>query len=162
MRVIVHDMDRQYDGMIRSKCERAVAADGKYAPCQGCFGCWTKHPAECFMKDKLHEACRVVGTADELLIITKNLYGGYSAAVKNVLDRSIGSSTPFSTYRGGQMHHTLRYGKHDLFKVIVYGDVTEAEKETFRYLAERNALNDGYARSEVVFAEDPAEVEVLL
>ena len=101
----------------------------------------------------------MIGRADELVIVTKNLYGGYSAAVKNVLDRAIGTSTPFSTYRGGQMHHTLRYGKHDLFKVIVYGDITEAEKETFRYLAERNAINDGYQRSEVVFLADPAEVE---
>ncbi len=159
MKVILHDLDSRFDGMIASKCDRAVAADGKYAPCQGCFGCWTRHPAECGMKDRLQQVCRVIGQADELVIITKNLYGGYSADVKNVLDRSIGTSTPFSTYRGGQMHHTLRYGKHDLWKVIVYGEITEPEKDTFRYLAERNALNDGYQRSEVVFLADPADLE---
>ena len=87
---------------------------------------------------------------------------GYSAAVKNVLDRSIGSSTPFSTYRGGQMHHTLRYGKRGLWKVVVYGDITEGEKESFRYLAERNAVNDGYQRSEVVFLGDLSELEGVL
>ena len=114
------------------------------------------------MKDKLRQACRIIGQADELVIITKNLYGGYSAAVKNVLDRSIGTSTPFSTYRGKQMHHTLRYGKHDLWKVIVRGDVTEAEKETFRSLAARNAINDGFRRSEVVFIENLSELEGLL
>ena len=137
MKVILYDLDRAYDAVIASKCDHAIAADGKYAPCQGCFGCWTKHPAECFMKDQLQQVCRVIGQADELVIITKNLYGEYSAAVKNILDRSIGTSTPFSTYRGRQMHHTLRYGKHDLWKVIVYGDITEAEKETFRYRARK-------------------------
>ena len=162
MRVIIHDLGPKYDEMLSAKCGRSVSADGKYAPCQGCFGCWTKHPAECFMKDKLKQACRVIGQADELVIVTKNLYGGYSAAVKNVLDRSIGTSTPFSTYRGRQMHHTLRYGKHDLWKVIVYGDISEAEKDTFRFTAERNALNDGFFRSEVQFISDPAELEVLL
>ena len=162
MKVIIYDLDYQYDEMIGSRCDLAVAADGKYAPCQGCFGCWTKHPAECFMKDKLQQICRVIGQADELVIITENLYGGYSTAVKNVLDRSIGTSTPFSTYRGKQMHHTLRYGMRDLWKVIVWGDITEAEKETFRYMAERNAINDGFHRSEVVFAQDPAEMAVLL
>lgn len=162
MRIILHDLDTQYNEMLASKCDHVIAADGKYAPCQGCFGCWTKHPAECFMKDKLQQACRIIGQADELVIVTKNLYGEYSAAVKNVLDRSIGTSTPFSTYRGGQMHHTLRYGRHDLWKVIVYGEVTEAEKDTFRYLAERNALNDGFARSEVLFVQDLAELEGLL
>ena len=162
MKVILHDLDHKYDKMIESKCDVVLAADGKYAPCRGCFGCWTKHPAECSMKDKLQKVCRLNGHADELLIITKNLYGEYSADVKNVLDRSIGTSTPLSTYRGKQMHHTLRYGKHDLWKVIVYGEATEAEKETFRYRAERNAINDGFERSEVVFIENPDELEEIL
>ena len=162
MKVIVSDLGGQYAGMIEAKCDRILEADGKYAPGQGCFGCWTKHPAACFMKDALQQACRIIGQADELVIITKNLYGAYSADIKNVLDRSIGTSTPFSTYRGRQMHHTLRYGKHDLWKVIVYGDITETEKETFRYLAERNALNDGYQRSEVVFLTDLKELEAAL
>ena len=114
------------------------------------------------MKDKLQQICRVIGQADELVIVTKNLYGAYSAAVKNILDRSIGTSTPLSTYRGRQMHHTLRYRKHDLWKVIVYGEVSAAEEDTFRYMAERNAINDGYERSEVIFLKDLAELEALL
>ena len=159
MKVILYDLDDSYREIIEAKCDRALSADGKYAPCRGCFGCWTKHPAECFMNDKLRQACRILGQADELVIVTKNLYGGYSAAVKNVLDRSIGTSTPFSTYRGRQMHHTLRYGKRDLMKVIVYGEITETEKDSFRELAERNAINEGYERSEIVFLEDLAGLE---
>ena len=162
MKVILHDLGPEYEGLIEEKCDRAVGADGKYAPCQGCFGCWTKHPAECFMKDSLQQVYRVIGQTDELVIVTKNLYGGYSAAVKNVLDRSIATSTPFSTYRGRQMHHTLRYGKHDLWKVIVYGEVNDTEKVTFRYMAERNAINDGFERSEVIFLKDLAELEAVL
>ena len=162
MKVIIHDLGPEYGALIGSKCDRAVAADGKYAPCQGCFGCWTKHPAECFMKDELQRICRLVGRADELVIVTKALYGAYSAAVKNILDRSIATSTPLSTYRGRQMHHTLRYGRHDLWKVVVYGELSEAEKATFRCMAERNALNDGYARAEVVFLQDLAELEAAL
>lgn len=159
MKVLIHDLDRERSEALGSGYDRVIEADGRYAPCQGCFGCWTKHPAECGMKDTLHQVCRETGRADELVIVTKNLYGGYSAAVKNVLDRSIGTSTPFSTYRGRLMHHTLRYGKHDLWKVIVYGEITEAEKATLRDLAKCNAVNDGYARSEVVFLSDLAELE---
>ena len=162
MKVIIHDLGPEFEALIEEKSDRVVAADGKYAPCQGCFGCWTRHPAECFMKDKLQQVCRVFGQADELVIVTKNLYGAYSAEVKNILDRSIGTSTPLSTYRGRQMHHTLRYGKHDLWKVVVYGEVNEAEKTTFRYMAERNALNDGYARSEVIFLKDLTQLEASL
>ena len=162
MKVILHDLDIQFNELIESRCSRSIPADSKYASCQGCFGCWTRHPAECFMKDRLRQICRVIGQADELVIVTKNLYGGYSAAVKTVLDRSIGTSTPFSTYRGGQMHHTLRYGRHNLWKVIVYGETTDAEKETFRFLAERNAINDGFEKSEVTFIENLSKLEGLL
>lgn len=162
MRVIIHDLDRSFDEKLGARCDHMIAADGTYAPCQGCFGCWTKHPAECFMKDRLSNVCRVIGQADELVIITRNVYGEYSPAVKNVLDRSIGTSTPFSTYRGGQMHHTLRYGRHDLLRVIVYGDVTDGEQATFRYRAERNAINEGFERSEVAFVSDLAELEALV
>ena len=162
MKVIIHDLGTPITELIKAQCDQIVEADGKYAPCQGCFSCWSRHPAACFMKDTLQQVCRIIGQADELVIVTKNLYGGYSAEIKNVLDRSIGTSTPLSTYRGRQMHHTLRYGKHDLWKVIVYGDITEDEKKTFRYLAERNAINDGYQRSEVVFLTDPAGLEAML
>ncbi len=162
MKVILHDLGPEYEALIGSKCDRALAADGNCAPCRGCFGCWTKHPAECFMKDSLQKIGRVIGRADELVIVTRNLYGAYSAPVKNVLDRSIATSTPLSTYRGGQMHHTLRYGKHGLWKVVVYGEASEAERATFRCMAERNAVNDGFARSEVVFLKDLAELEAAL
>lgn len=161
MKVIIHDLDIQHHEMFRIQCDAVIHADGKYAPCQGCFGCWTKHPAECFMKDSLRQASRVIGQTDELVIITENLYGTYSPAVKNVLDRSIGTSTPLSTYRSRQMHHTLRYGKHGLFKVIVYGDTTEQEKETFRYTAKRNAINDGFEKAEVIFLNDFSGLETL-
>lgn len=162
MKVIVHDLGTEYNEVLQKKCDVVIHADGKYAPCQGCFGCWTKHPAACHMKDSLHQVCRVIGKADELIIISENYYGVYSPVIKNVLDRSIGSSTPLSTYRGKQMHHTLRYGKHDFFRVFTYGDITAEEKATFELTAARNALNDGYRESEVIVLKSLGELEDIL
>ncbi len=71
MKVILYDLDHSYAAVVESKCDHAIVADGKYAPCQGCFGCWTKHPAECFMKDKLQQVCRIIGQADELAPLSK-------------------------------------------------------------------------------------------
>lgn len=159
MKVIIQDLGLQFDAMLRRKCDELIFADGKYASCQGCFRCWTKHPAECFIRDRLKLVCRVIGQADALTIITENLYGSYSPSIKNVLDRSIGSSTPLSTYRGKQMHHTLRYGKHRLLKVIVYGDITAQERDTFSYTVERNAINFGFENFEILFLDDIAELE---
>lgn len=159
MKVIIHDLNEKFDAMLKERCDEIIHANGKYAHCQGCFGCWTKQPAECYMKDALQRVCRVIGKADELVIITKNCYGAYSPAVKNVLDRSIGLSTPFSTYRGKQMHHTLRYGKKEKFMVYAYGDITDAEKETFHYMVERNAINFGFRTFAFQYLKSPDELE---
>jgi multimeric flavodoxin WrbA len=161
MKTIIHDLGGAYDPLLRNKCESIISANGKYAPCQGCFGCWTKHPAQCYMKDTLQMACRLIGASDSLVIITENCYGSYSPAVKNVLDRSIGVSTPLSTYRDKQMHHTLRYGKKEKLIVYVYGDMTSDEEGTFRYMAERNAINYGFREFELRYLSTLYELEGL-
>ncbi len=160
MKIIIHDLDEEFQKKISAGHPDVIWADGKYAPCQGCFDCWTRHPATCGMKDSLHQICRVVGQADDLVLITENCYGGYSTAVKNILDRAIGASTPMSTYRGREMHHTLRYGKKGNFKVIVYGDINENEKSTWNLMIERNRINHGYQSAELVFVNDITGLEV--
>jgi len=159
MKTIIHDLGESYDSQLRSKCENIIHADGKYAHCQGCFGCWTKHPAQCYLEDKLQMVCRMIGRSECLVIITENHYGAYSPAVKNVLDRSIGASTPFSTYRGKQMHHTLRYGKKEKLIVYAYGDMTSEEEKTFRYMVERNAINYGFRAYEFRWLPTVCELE---
>lgn len=154
MKVILHDLKGDMTSILVDKADKVISADGKYAPCQGCFKCWTKHPATCAMTDSLHEVSRVLGQADELIIITENCYGGYSPDVKCVLDRGIGISTPMSTYRGGMMHHTLRYGKHDRLRVFVYGDINEKEKETWNLMVKANSLNYGYSTYAVDFVTE--------
>ena len=162
MKVLIHDLGTANTIEFEKNFDYVIIADGKYAPCQGCFNCWTKHPAECYMKDSLKEVCRVIVRADELTIISENCYGAYSSVVKNILDRSIGSSTPFSTYRGRQMHHTLRYGKHKMLRVYTYGSITPDEKKTFEFMAERNAINYGFEQSEVIVLESLSELEGML
>ena len=162
MKVIIHDLDDNFHKMLEGKCDSIIRADGKYAPCQGCFGCWTKHPARCFMKDSLMESCRTVGRGDPLIIISRSCYGGYSPAVKNIIDQSNGESTPFSTYRGGQMHHTLRYGKRKQLRVISYGEMTDREQETFRLLTERNRVNCGFETGEFTYVTDLSRLEEML
>ena len=157
MKTVIHDLGKEQNEKLLASADRVVFANGRYAPCQGCFKCWTKHPAAGAMKDELQQACRVLGTADDLTVITENLYGSYSQAVKNILDRSIATSTPFSTYRGGQMHHTLRYGKHHSLHIVVYGDISDAEKNTWKLMAERNAINMGFTAHSVTFCANAEE-----
>ena len=73
--------------------------------------------------------------------------------VKRVLDRSIAVSLPFFTYRGGRVHHPLRYKNHPKLKVFFYGAVTDFERDTARQLAEANRVNMGFSSVQVSFAE---------
>lgn len=158
MKVIIHDLDVGYEKLLQSKCNELICADGKYAGCQGCFACWTKRPTECVIHDSLKEISCLVGKADELVIITQNCYGTYSPAVKAVLDRSIGLSTPLCTYREKEMHHTLRYGIHDEIKIFAYGEFLQNERASFELMARRNAINYGYKKSQVIFADSVEQV----
>ena len=157
MKTIIHDLGKEQNDRLLAAADRVVCADGRYAPCRGCFKCWTKHPAACSMKDVLQQSARILGTSEDLTIITENLYGGYSPEVKNLLDRSIAISTPFSTYRKREMHHTLRYGMRNRLHVIVYGDISEAERKTFELTAERNAINMGFREHSITFCADAEE-----
>lgn len=154
MKVVIHDLGHEWDEKLKGKCDRVICADGKYAACQGCFKCWTKHPAECFIRDSLNKICRVIGAADDLVVISENCYGGLSPSVKNVFDRGIGDSTPLSTYIGKQMHHVPRYGRKHSLQYFIYGDVNEGEKETLMTLAERNRLNMARQKAGVVFLKN--------
>lgn len=162
MKIIIHDLNLEQHELLKNKCDKIIHANGDYASCQGCFSCWTKSPAKCFIKDKLADISRVIGKADELIIITKNCFGTYSPSIKTILDRSIGLSTPLSRYRNGEMHHCLRYGKHELLNVYVYGNFLKNEKNTFELVVTRNAINYGFRHSRVLFIQDTLSLKGII
>jgi multimeric flavodoxin WrbA len=83
-----------------------------------------------------------MGNSEEIVLISQNCYGGYSEAVKKVIDRSISTSLPFFTYRSGKMRHRPRHnvGRKRL-TVFLYGDFLETEKVTAQLIVEANQSN---------------------
>ena len=110
MKTIIHDFNKETFSAFELPDENVVVlnADGHYAPCRGCFACWLKNTGFCVMDDSLKHAGALIGQSDPLIIISRLCYGGYSPGVKAVLDRAIGISLPFFTWRGGQTHHIGR------------------------------------------------------
>ena len=37
--IMIHDLDESFDEKLKASYENVILADGKYAPCQGCFEC---------------------------------------------------------------------------------------------------------------------------
>ena len=110
--------------------------------CIGCFGCWLKTPGRCVISDRFQQMGETLSKADELIIISKETFGSYSSAVKNVLDRSISYVQPFFEIRNGEMHHKERYHKNLIISAVFYGeDISDTEKDTSKRLVTANAVN---------------------
>ena len=154
MQVVIHDLDEALFRALVPLEEEAMVltADSRYAPCRGCLKCWLKQDGYCVYTDKLQHIGGILGRGDPLWIISRNCFGGYSSAVKAVLDRAIGVSLPFFTYRGGQTHHLCRYPRRKLMQVYLYGETTTLEESAARKMVRKNGWNLGYDQEEVFFA----------
>lgn len=123
--------------------------------CVGCFGCWIKTPGQCVINDRAREFCHAIPRHDELIIISKLTFGGLSADIKAVLDRSIGYMLPFFRIVEGEMHHVQRFPSSPSFTYHFYQAAGKTEqKQTAQKLAAANALNFGAPEVRVHFHDD--------
>jgi multimeric flavodoxin WrbA len=127
----------------------------------GCFLCWTKTPGACVIPDRGQEFCRLLARAEQLTIVSRCCYGGFSPDVKAMMDRHIGHMLPYFHVHGGEMHHIPRYGQQLALTWHLYGDITQAERETARHYCAANARNLHAASHAVAFYSSAEELEVL-
>ena len=161
MKVIIHDL-REGEALFLGKSDKdsvVIHANNQYAPCCGCFKCWLKNAGFCIMKDSLQHIGALIGQSDPLIIVSQCCYGGYSSPVKAILDRAIGESLPFFTWRGGQTHHISRYPHRKLLRVYFYGECTKFEEEIAKEVVERNRLNLDYEKADVVFFKNIEQIK---
>ena len=107
------------------------------------------------MKDSLQTVSAQIGNAEVVIVLSRCCFGGFSPGVKRLLDRAIACSLPFFTYRGGRVHHPLRYQNRPAFLACFYGAATDFERETATRLANANRVNLGFSSARVCFAEKP-------
>ena len=135
MNLLIHDLNESQWNKVAQDYEGwdVISDDGKIKPCVGCFGCWTKTPGECVLRDGFERMGARIHKADELVIISKYTYGGFSPFVKNVIDRSIGWVRPFFEIKNGEMHHKSRYPEEKPITFIFRGSgLTENDKKLAR------------------------------
>lgn len=145
MRMIVHDLQEQeFAGWTEGGQGglTVISDNGTIRQCMGCFGCWTRTPGVCVIRDGYNNLGELLSRSDELIIISKCMYGSYSPFVLNVLNRSISYVLPYFVTRNGETHHRKRYDHKFALSVHFYGDgITEAEKGTARTLVAANSVN---------------------
>lgn len=161
MKLIIHDLDnKDFIALFPDLAsEMIISQDAPIHHCIGCFGCWVKTPAVCVIRDKYGDMGEYLSKCDELLILSRCRYGGFSPFVKNVLDRSISYIHPYFVTRNGEMHHRRRYENRMNVKVWFYGeDITENERETAEKLAKANAINLDCNIGSITFLHSIAEI----
>lgn len=164
MKLIIHDLkNEEFQRLFPKELKdtKVISDDGTIKHCIGCFGCWIKTPGVCVIRDNYGDMGEILSKSDEIIIISKCCYGGYSPFVKNVLDRAISYAHPNLVMRNGEIHHKRRYSNKFTMNIWFYGtNITEREKETAEKLIKGNEVNYDSAKSNISFVKSFEEVEV--
>lgn len=144
MNLLIHDLKAEDWEAVRRDYEgwRIVCDRGTIRPCVGCFGCWNKTPGQCVIHDGCEHMGALIHEADEVHVISRYTYGGFSGSVKNVFDRSLGYVLPQFEVVDGETHHRKRYEEDKPFTFVFYGSgLGEAQKESARQYVQAVCAN---------------------
>lgn len=133
----------------------------KIANCVGCFGCWTKTPGKCVIRDDAVKVYPYIAKSDTILYITRIQYGCYDTPMKTMLERAIPVQMAFIRLLDGETHHVQRAVVPKTATMIAYGDSTEEEREIFRSLVDRNARNMNFQSYRVLFVPETRLTETV-
>ena len=156
MKLIIHDLSAEQWEKTAPEYEgwTVIADHGNILPCCGCFGCWNKDPGRCVLKDGFENMGYLIHHAEEVTVISRYTYGGFSGFVKNVFDRSLGYVLPHFEIVGGESHHQKRYDETRAFTFIFYGhDLSEEEKLSARRYVRAVTANMRTRIKAVIFRE---------
>ncbi len=163
MKLLIHDLEsKDFKKIFPNQLDDTIiiSDDGTIHHCIGCFGCWIKTPAACVIRDKYGDMGEYLSKCQEVILISKCCYGGFSPFVKNVLDRSISYIHPYFVIRNGEMHHRRRYKNHMDMRVWFYGEnITEKEKQTSKKLVKANSINLDCHVSSISFVNSIEKME---
>ncbi|MCR4805949.1 MAG: NAD(P)H-dependent oxidoreductase [Clostridia bacterium] len=138
MKLVIHDLTNEEWKKAAPAYEpcTVVSDNGAIRPCTGCFGCWTRDPGHCVVMDGYENMGELITHADEVVIISRYTYGGFSGFVKNVFDRCLGYVLPQFELVSGESHHKRRSAQAKPFSFIFYGGPFSAEEKAaaFRYV----------------------------
>lgn len=80
----------------------------KISNCIGCFGCWTKTPGKCVIRDDAVKIYPKIAASDRVLYVSRIKYGGYDTVMKTMLERAIPVQQAFIRLLNGETHHVQR------------------------------------------------------
>ena len=156
MKLLIHDLTRsEWERIEENYSDCKVISDtGSIRPCIGCFHCWTGGTGRCVFKDGYDNMCRLIHEADEMIIMSRYTYGGFSSFVKNVFDRCIGYVLPEFEVAYGEMHHKKRFAEEKPVTFVFRAhDLSEEKRRNAREYTEALCRNLRGTVKDVIFEE---------
>ena len=77
--------------------------------CTGCFGCWSKTPGSCFIKDDMKDIIQKIICSDIIIWSFPLYYYSLPSRIKAVMDRQLPMSLPFMVKDSPSGGHPGRY-----------------------------------------------------
>jgi hypothetical protein len=114
----------------------------RVADCNGCFGCWTRTPGECVIRDDAPAVTAQLAHSDKIVFFCPVVFGGFAPNLKRVIERSISLLLPFMRVYHGELHHPPRYGReYELCGVGILNRPDPEASACFRERVRRLSLN---------------------
>lgn len=133
----------------------------RIANCVGCFGCWTKTPGRCIIRDDAVRVYPLIARSEQVLYVSRVKYGSYAPVMKTMLERAIPVQQAFLRIHNGETHHVQRAVVPKDAVILAYGADRAEERALFTRLVERNAHNMSFRSHRVRFvAEGELEAAV--
>lgn len=126
----------------------------KISNCVGCFGCWTKTPGKCVIRDDATKVYPLIAHSEKVIYVSRLYLGSYDITMKTMLERAIPTQKAFIRLHNGETHHFQRNVVEKDAVIIAYGDISEEEQEIFQKLVERNANNMCFKNWKIYFVKE--------
>ncbi|MBT9683731.1 S-layer homology domain-containing protein [Pseudoflavonifractor sp. MCC625] len=108
MNLILSDRPLDLPGLFVPDLEYIDLSSLNIKHCIGCFGCWTKTPGRCVIRDDAVKVYPAIAASTRLLYVSRVRYGGYDTTMKTMLERSIPVQQAFLRLHHGETHHVQR------------------------------------------------------
>ena len=154
MRLLLSDKHLQINFIDSDENKYINLSELKISNCVGCFGCWTKTPGKCVIRDDAVKVYPVIAKSDEVIYVSKIKYGCYDTVMKTMLERAIPIQQAFIRLLDGEAHHVQRDVAMKNAVIIAYGNIEKEEQEIFKRLIERNSHNMNFMSFKVIFVDE--------
>lgn len=161
MKLILSDRHLDLPKVSRTDLVYMDLSTMKIGNCVGCFGCWTKTPGKCVIRDDAVKVYPRIAESDHVLYVSKIKYGGYDTPMKTMLERAIPIQQAFIRLWHGETHHVQRNVAPKQAVIIGYGTISPQEQEVFRQLVARNTNNMSFVNYRVLFVPENEVEEVV-